>query len=78
MGWQWKPNFISGDIAGPYWLIDNNYTLFECDRLGLICHRIYRSGDFSFMPAELSHHDALANKLSIEVEGEGVIHTYKP
>ncbi len=61
-------------------LIDNNYALFECDRVGLMCREIYRSGDHppsEPIQAQLAY-DAETNLLSIHVSAHGTIHTYRP
>ena len=60
-------------------LMDNNYALFECDGVGLMCQEVYRSGDYSpaAMQAELAYDDA-TNTLSIEVGEHGTIHIYRP
>ena len=60
-------------------LMDENYALFECDGVGLICREVYRSGDYSLGPmqAELAYDDA-TNTLSIEVGEHGTIHIYRP
>jgi hypothetical protein len=61
-------------------LMDNNYALFECDGVGLMCREVYRSGDRSPAEptqAELAYDDA-TNALSIEVKEHGTIHIYHP
>ncbi len=68
--------YLSGITA----LMDNNYALFECDGVGLMCQEVYRSGDYSPaepMQAELAYDDA-TNTLSIEVGELGTIHIYRP
>jgi signal transduction histidine kinase len=68
--------YLSGITA----LMDNNYALFECDGVGLMCQEVYRSGDYSPaepMQAELAYDDA-TNTLSIEVGEHGTIHIYRP
>ena len=67
--------YLSGITA----LMDNNYALFECDGVGLMCQEVYRSGDYSLaaMQAELAYDDA-TNTLSIEVGEHGTIHIYRP
>jgi hypothetical protein len=68
--------YLSGITA----LMDENYALFECDGVGLICREVYRSGDRSPaepMQAELAYDDA-TNTLSIEVGERGTIHVYHP
>jgi hypothetical protein len=68
--------YLSGITA----LMDNNYALFECDGVGLMCQEVYRSGDYSPaepMQAELVYDDATST-LSIEVGELGTIHIYRP
>ena len=66
--------YLSGITA----LMDNNYALFECDGVGLMCQEVYRSGDYSAsMQAELAYDDA-TNTLSIGVGEHGTIHIYRP
>jgi len=67
--------YLSGITA----LMDNNYALFECDGVGLMCQEVYRSGDYSMAPmqTELAYDDA-TNTLSIEVGEHGTIHVYHP
>jgi hypothetical protein len=68
--------YLSGITA----LMDNNYALFECDGVGLMCQEVYRSGDYSPaepMQAELAYDD-VTNTLSIEVGEHGTIHIYRP
>lgn len=66
--------YLSGITA----LMDNNYALFECDGVGLMCQEVYRSGDYSTpMQAELAYDDA-TNTLSIELREHGTIHIYHP
>jgi hypothetical protein len=68
--------YLSGITA----LMDENYALFECDGVGLMCRQVYRSGDRSPaepMQAELAYDDA-TNTLSIEVGEHETIHMYHP
>ncbi len=68
--------YLSGITA----LMDDNYALFECDGVGLMCQEVYRSGDYSPaepMQAELAYDDA-TNTLSIVVREHGTIHSYHP
>jgi hypothetical protein len=68
--------YLSGITA----LMDENYALFECDGVGLMCREVYRSGDYSpaeVVQAELAYDDA-TNTLSIEVGEHGTIHIYHP
>lgn len=68
--------YLSGITA----LMDENYALFECDGVGLICQQVYRSGDFppaGPVQARLAYDDA-TNTLSIEVGEHGTIHIHRP
>jgi hypothetical protein len=67
--------YLSGITA----LMDNNYALFECDGVGLMCQEVYRSGDYPPAPmqAKLAYDDA-TNTLSIEVGEHGTIHSIVP
>ena len=68
--------YLSGITA----LMDENYALFECDGVGLMCQEVYRSGDYSPaepMQAKLAYDDA-TNSLSIVVAEHGTIHIYHP
>ena len=67
-------------LAGIGALTDNNYALFECDRVGLLCWQVYRSGDYSLaepMQANLTY-DAATNTLTVEVGGHGTVYTHHP
>jgi hypothetical protein len=61
-------------------LADDNYALFECERYGLVCRQIYRSGDYSL--ANPGHvglaYDVATNTLSVAIGERGTIHTYEP
>ena len=69
--------YLSGITA----LMDENYALFECDGIGLMCQEVYRSGDYSPpaepMQAELAYDDA-TNTLSIVVGEHRAIHLHHP
>jgi hypothetical protein len=65
-------------------LMDDNYALFECDGVGVMCREVYRSGDYSPtepptepMKAGLAYDDA-TNTLSIGVGEHGIIHIHRP
>jgi hypothetical protein len=66
-------------LAGITALMDENYALFACDGYGLLCHQIYRSGDYTFaesVRAQLAY-DGATNTLSVAVGTRGTIHTYQ-
>lgn len=67
-------------LSGIMALADENYALLECDRYGLICRQIYRSGDYS--SAEQGRagmaYDGATNTLSVTVGRRGTVHTYRP
>jgi hypothetical protein len=67
-------------LAGIMALADDNYALFECDRYGLLCRQIYRSGDYSLAEPRQTGlaYDVATNTLSVAVGARGTIHTYNP
>lgn len=67
-------------LAGIMALADDNYALFECDRYGILCRQIYRSGDYSLANPRRAGlaYDVATNTLSLAVGARGTIHTYEP
>lgn len=61
-------------------LIDTNYALFECDRLGLFCRQVFRSGDVSSsgnVDGELRF-DPETGELAMVVGAGEVVFRYDP
>ena len=58
--------------------MDANHGLYECDRFGVVCRQVYRSGDYAWdepIDAALLV-DASTGELAVQTREHGVITTY--